>query len=883
MKIRMKVKRITALLLVFAMLLSFCPAAFAEGKESKEEYGILPVTTFPSKKAYTLKMMVVGDEIYVKADMIAEILGYKYSSTEDYAVISNSSIGRVIAFQADSAKLRYINGIGRKEAIVFNYSMPYKAVSNDKGFWVPYLYAINLMDSCYLCTSKTLCKPNTTVLGQMADISRKKDSYKFDAVTDLGDSKARQKLCYFVTYLNGLNYLSGIDLTCISPITFEIKYIDQLATLFCSPSQNDIGDVIDDMSLLYDTLNDTNTIQGIYKAADIMDKYADQKLEYAMKEFLMAMDTQEIRSSYVDEICTDLDRALDNKLFSMKASKTAEKIKKGWEKVDEKNAVTWANLGIQFLLYCNEMRTLDRNSVTAFKGFADYLNDGRDHNISSLSALTLSDYMNNGDNQAYLLGKAVFSTLVNGFDDEVDLANGDLGDALLDSSSLYKLGWSLAERFWPPLREGLDNADKTTLLRYSEILQDESRRWYGESLDELYSNPSDLENWRQYVESTYTMLRMCYLSREMGCDIIQTYIDSGINTDADNSTLTKYKKSINAVNQKISADEARYYRLIKSEKDNKETDSVSSFCGMIPPVEAKIKKNYKASDAKVKPQIQYDWYEYIDTTLIPEYGYADTKATKKSVTFSNAEKYWDKRDGIISALITDYTLNGKNDLLLFYLKSRSDGQSLCVRLYTRDENKKIQSSVPLELNIGNATNYEQCKIGMMRVKDIPYVYVESCESGYWADWGFYDTKYNWYCYDGEKWYSHWMIGQAEEGTSGVPFSLITRDGSKKSTERVIYADEEYLYLNPRCKPVLKEINSYKDIAKAGFNLIGLLKSNTESVKDLGQRITNCTYWNTDYVTPACTYLCSGKGDMFSKIIVTVTVTDYTDLKNNIGQ
>ena len=96
-------------------------------------------------------------------------------------------------------------------------------------------------------------------------------------------------------------------------------------------------------------------------------------------------------------------------------------------------------------------------------------------------------------------------------------------------------------------------------------------------------------------------------------------------------------------------------------------------------------------------------------------------------------------------------------------------------------------------------------------------------------------------------------------------------------------DEEYLYLNPRCKPVLKEINSYKDIAKAGFNLIGLPKSSTESIKDLGQRITNCTYWNTDYVTPACTYLCSGKGDMFSKIIVTVTVTDYTDLKNNIGQ
>ena len=254
------------------MLFSFCPSVFADSKESKEEYGIWPVRLFSKQKVVNLQVMVKDENVYAKASDLAEYYGYDFVSNGEDAIVHNKSQiywgyqVHWIYYKSNDKKIIYSSG-NEKKKIAYSYTMPFNAIKNETGFWVPLSYSLLLMDGDNIISSAYLGKATPTALSEIEKVNKNADKYKFDVVNDLGDSKGRLKLCAICTYLYGFR---KIDLSYITYSTFETKYVDKLAVSYCTKDLGILNNLFDTTKYIYDALDDSNVIEKAYEAANIL-------------------------------------------------------------------------------------------------------------------------------------------------------------------------------------------------------------------------------------------------------------------------------------------------------------------------------------------------------------------------------------------------------------------------------------------------------------------------------------------------------------------------------------------------------------------------------------------------------------------------------------
>ena len=165
--------------------------------------------------------------------------------------------------------------------------MPFNAIKNANGFWIPLSYSLLLMDGDNVISSAYLATATPTALSEIEKVEKNADKYRFDIVNDLGDSKGRLKLCAICTYLNGLR--KG-NIAYITYDTFETKYVDKLAVSFCAKDKDTYREAIECIKTTYDFLDQINAAGNANKFTSFLkNKAANSTLVETTDRFLQQL------------------------------------------------------------------------------------------------------------------------------------------------------------------------------------------------------------------------------------------------------------------------------------------------------------------------------------------------------------------------------------------------------------------------------------------------------------------------------------------------------------------------------------------------------------------------------------------------------------------
>ena len=641
------------------MMFSFCPSVFADSKESEEEYGIWPVRLFSKQKVVNLQVMVKDENVYAKASDLAEYYGYDFVSNGEDAIVHNKSQiywgyqVHWIYYKSNDKKVIYSSG-NEKKKIAYSYTMPFNAIKNETGFWVPLSYSLLLMDGDNIISSAYLGKARPTALSEIEKVNKNADKYKFDVVNDLGDSKGRLKLCAICTYLYGFR---KIDLSYITYSTFETKYVDKLAVSYCTKDLGILNNLFDTTKYIYDALDDSNVIEKAYEAANILNTSDKDTLIEATGKVLQKIKLDRKLSSQNETICKAFVEFnnQNHKKYTKPLKAITNKMERIWERAEDKSTqIEMIGIFLNFILNFTELLSSDETAVNSMVDFCEYMEKNGTKYISKNAQKTVSLYVNNADNKAILLGKSIISTFLNYTDTALDhvlvaiqegtqVSKISLKELVFKGAGFCNLLGDIVLFFLG--RSGVQNAEKSTMIVYSQSLQNEAERWYRDSFRNLQADPDNPEKWREYAESTYTFLRWCYITRALGCEIIQTCIQRviTIHTKEEKELLKKYKAQLEELNKEVCEVEAFYY-LLSDKTDTSSTSKITNpltinnsqaavsgfgaslieptvlfatnkgtsntdvdpYFGTIPPVEASAKEGYKENDARIIEQIIFD-------------------------------------------------------------------------------------------------------------------------------------------------------------------------------------------------------------------------------------------------------------------------------------
>ncbi len=613
--ITVRAKRLTALLLVLAMIMSLCPAAFAE---SDEQYGILPVRLFNADKTENLKMMVRDGCVYVSASMLAQKFGYECKAGEGQLVMYRKSPQRLILFRDGSEEIKYINC----QQFSFDYSMPFKAVENEKDFWVPFVYVLRLLDSGYLIDSMAVTSPSESVLGTHSEVSGRHGEDAFDIMKDLGVGQWDIGVCELINIFNGW---INLDANFLSNSTMEAKYLEDIATLICTSSKEEMRETAKKIDFGVRTLESFGDIEDYAKT--LGSNFAWKEGE--ISKLLERVKAQAAASPEMDQFRKTLEtaskKASDGKATSEELSDIFGKANETLSHDKLNKAISVAGMFIEFGTYYTELKNQDKTTLQVMNSFTDdRLEDGPE--CMTLNGLqTLEHYVNSSEFEKDMLRYSLWKTLYNNSATVLTLGSGiNIEKKLFGSSGiLIVLGWDLASNYIPLLKKGMDNADKKQLAMYAQTMQTEAYLWYLDCRNEVMRHPDSKEAWNKLAQSTYLYLKMCHICRQNGIDIVSIYI--GKSDSEKNQLKASFRQSLEAADRKVIEKSGIYY-LLSNPYD--ECDYTSCF-GMIPPVEAEAKKEYEKTDAKIIEQIIFGEDELVGDV----------------VSYRNALYYWKQQAG----------------------------------------------------------------------------------------------------------------------------------------------------------------------------------------------------------------------------------------------
>lgn len=816
----MKIKRITALLLVFAMLLSFCPNVFAD---SKEQYGTLSVKWFSTEKTEPLTVMVKDNYLYVDASVLAEKFGYEFKVSGKSAIMlrdeNENYTSRIIIFNTDSKDITYVNS-----NITIDYSMPCKAISNENGYWIPMQYILRLLDSGYSTINSSVSSPSKSALSVFGLISNNKDEYMFDIVDDLGDNQFRIAVCKEVNALkdvldintmsDGLIYLLSLGL---DTEPYDKKYSEQLATLFCTQSQDELRELADQFMLSYDLLSDSGEL------ADLMNDAVDttsKNLDDAMSNFEKLLDSKTASSAQVAQAQKVLDKALNNKGMADAASQVTQNLQSNFKSSKEKSDyLSIFKAFLDFCTYYQEFESQDKTSLKSFEDFVDYLDanivrkeilgidiKNNKNNVSKTSVSTFKKYINNSQFKADMAKASAIKAFKDNMDSLVEITTGvDLQNKLVGTSGcMILLAWDLASNCVPFVKDGLENADCSSLATYSQKMQKDAFLWYVEAKANVAQNPYDEKLWEEYARSSYALLKICHISRENGTSIATTYLNRHKDkTDKESKEKAKTIQDyiitpFNEVDNEV-VKQASFYYTLSEDFDN--NDNIAYF-GMIPPVEAEVKENYSSYDSEIIKQVKNLSDDYDDINN-PEKLYAEVlEQYRKAINNANIVN---ELNYVNTTLLIDYAFpiyyafydidnNGVSELLIGTTKDSS-----LVDIYDIFTYDGVKPIVLIKNDVGFRT---KC---MIYTNSYIKIYNSAPEySGYYTKYDFYNIS-----------------------TDGISLDLIVNLSIKEDVNSTqYYKDNNKISKNQ----FNKLINKYQDSDEISLSWIEL-KSKKNTSKD----------------------------------------------------
>lgn len=259
-------KKIISLLLALVIMISIATTSFAANLDEKY-YTVKVEYSDNIGHREELNIMIQNNNVFVNAKMLAERLGYTFGENGEGVVIFNKDASNKLPFGITFFKYNSTQA----SHMLFNnmidtYEAPFASIKNNEGSWIPLEYSLLLINSGMMITDDALLIdiPSKKIIDYFFDISKKSTKYGFDWADDFGytetDIEVLSASSHLINVFNGILGFDGASWASLfqqfvgSINSYDKKYGESLAILFCTESDKELQATIEKVKLLSDLL-----------------------------------------------------------------------------------------------------------------------------------------------------------------------------------------------------------------------------------------------------------------------------------------------------------------------------------------------------------------------------------------------------------------------------------------------------------------------------------------------------------------------------------------------------------------------------------------------------------------------------------------------------
>lgn len=542
-------KKIISILLSAIILLTTGTAYATETKSADISYNTLPVE-FSDNLGTTenLDAMVDDGHLYVNAKQLGERLGYQVKAGDEYVAVFNKEFSNTVpygitTFYYDSTKVGHM---------LFNkmvdYEAPFETVKNADGEWIPFEFSLLLLNSSDVLLDKKIHvdMPEKNIVDIYMDVLKNNERYLFDWEADAGATPgsmfAMGTAANMVQIFNGVLDWDGaswcqlINSFCMDSSSYDAKYSESFAKMFCTYSDEELSQDVDAMKEKLKPFNGDNWVVKSmkqiddaydYKIENLSKKTADLKKKMVV-ENKASVDAYNKSYQELDKLCSRAD-------FFSETTDPFVQVSKSFKEATGFMEAFYSVMEITG--YASEFQNQDKFAVKSLDTFIKNSNYGCV--MSKAMKDGLRDYKNTLETD--IVSYSAYNYLMNNMGDL--LKEGlDVSTTLLDTESkIYLLIWDISKETVPWVKNGLSNTDCFLQSMYAGIVQSDTFKSYIDKRDAVFKDANNItsKNLYEVTQYCYAYLKSCYITRDAAVGALTE------KTKEDNPTYESTQKMVN--------------------------------------------------------------------------------------------------------------------------------------------------------------------------------------------------------------------------------------------------------------------------------------------------------------------------------------------------
>ena len=458
------------------------------------------------------------------------------------------------------------------------YEAPFASVINDKGTWIPFEYALLMLNSGLLIVNNCILIdiPQKTIIDCFNDVLVNDSEFTFDWNKDIGYTDVDETVSvmsnHFVNVFSGLLDFDGyswaelFQALVFDSSSYDSKYGKNLALFLCTEADEELNATIEQMDFV-DEMLDGN----LGRALNIQSKSINGSVENLYNQCNNLL--TEIKSgnssslSMYNRTYKEFEKALNKQTWFSKTGDKILQIQDGLSSAAK--ALRAISLMGEVVSYGAEFSNQDEFSLSALKTFL--ATSSTDFDLPKAMKQSMNDY------SELLSTDLITYSAKRTFEENIDtLITGDgaIAEALGAQACMALFVWNMASNMIPFISNGLDAADKVELAVYAQVFQADSKTNYIQKRDSILYNeekiiPENLYTLSQYL---YVYLKSCYVARNAAIaslngkrESIKEKIQSTIDTQ--NKMNAKIARILNVLKNANKTNEDNVYGFLPS--DNK--------------------------------------------------------------------------------------------------------------------------------------------------------------------------------------------------------------------------------------------------------------------------------------------------------------------------
>jgi len=549
-------KKIISLFLSLVVMFLMTTASFAA--TGGEEYYTVPVEYSDNiGQLEQLDVMIQNNNVFVKANMLAERLGYAFGENDVGAVIYNKDMSNGLPFSITQFKYNSTQVSHMLfSKMIDTYKAPFASVKNSEGSWIPLEYSLLIIHSGMMITDDALLIdiPTKRIVDCFYDVAKNSVKYNFDWADDFGYTETGIKVLggssHLVNVFNGLLGLDGASWATLfqqfvgSMAAYDNKYGENLAMLLCTESDKELHATIDKMNLLVDLLDKDGELGKMLSYDSKMLDFQVGTLYRQCEAVLKGVKSGNSSAAAYSRSYQALENALDRQAWFSHTGGNILDVQKGLAD-SAGNALFLLDLSAKVLEvvgYAQEFQNQDDFSLAALTNYLKYADGGLE--LPEAMKKSMVDY-------SEALSSRIGGYMTKRFVDNIDQWVMDavskkvhLHEVLGTQATAALLAWNIISRTWPFVTNGLSSADNFELALYALVFQGDTYLNYLSMRDTVFGNAGSItaENMYNVTQYCYIYLKSCYITREAALASLENKTNS---TKERIQPLVDYQNSIN--------------------------------------------------------------------------------------------------------------------------------------------------------------------------------------------------------------------------------------------------------------------------------------------------------------------------------------------------